>query len=357
MRFRCEVMTAAYPQLLASPGEKRQDDSSCTPEFGSLNRLFMIADDENSCAFSTRPFQTDHLSSSMVNYGMPSAGRLCGKENGISLVLTMGVTCRPHTCKLNHRFDSELHVGCLLLPRETTHEVEGFYARSFNPVPAVEPITIRFHAQPTKVSMMRDLLKLWIIATLVTFGGCEPSTGPANHENFGHVSKGHNQDLRGRIEHALLHWQKHRQILFLGIAKHDKDTIAPRFFIIGKLPPLKDGVVSSSELEFAQSNNSDGLKMQATASNGPKIAYHLAADSPDEQLTIGNANYSLESGRVFLLDQSADSASVVQIQSPLSDLFADDRMEFSREEYTQALDSLASEHADVRDFLESFPSE
>lgn len=201
-------------------------------------------------------------------------------------------------------------------------------------------------SRPRIPLILRSFLTLGVLP-LVVAGGCGKGAGGV--EGFGHLGQSKTQSGDKVWECRLPYWQKGNRVLLLGVAASPAKPLGPVFLAIVRLPShnesaFQGGVESNPAADVVQ-------RVLQSVGHGPLIEYSVEKEPHRERFRIGDTDYSLEAGRVFLMDQMAKPPTVTQVQADLSATFSDDLGNPSKEELTEAIQRLRKEHETVDQFL------
>jgi hypothetical protein len=142
------------------------------------------------------------------------------------------------------------------------------------------------------------------------------------------------------------YWRSGDQMVVCGMAEHPAKPHHRAFLLILKFPPqanIYGGGVSS-----------DGEKSTWThsfynSSRKEHVAGYLLKHKPfAEEVTFDKQTYSLDAGRVILVDLVAEPVQVTQVKAEIKDIIPESSP--SRQDLKDALEKLRAQHDNVRTF-------
>ncbi len=191
-------------------------------------------------------------------------------------------------------------------------------------------------------------LQIGCMALLLT--SCSQRASDTGVDAFGHMGETSGGSAAAHFAIRSPFLQQGDRMTVVLLAEHPGKSLEPASLFLLKLTAK-----NAFSTDGRTGNDSDKTDWhQKFAAAGDKkypVRYEIPHKPLAEQLTLGERAYSLEEGRVFLIDLTAQPVHVTQVKEALPALLPNQPL--TREDLKGVVDKLREKHESVRTFSQS----
>jgi hypothetical protein len=167
----------------------------------------------------------------------------------------------------------------------------------------------------------------------------------AFRDDFGHLGETSSGRAGAQFIIKIPYWQNGDQAIVCGLAEYPGRPLQPAFVLLLKLPS-QQYLVSISSVGTDSEKAYWHPSFRGSASQNFPVRYEIKLDPVGEQFFLGDKQYALDAGGVFLVDLTAQPVQVTQVKTDVKDLVS--AADPGRDSLKSAVDKLRAQHETVR---------